>query len=90
MPYSLCYLILFTSKKMLFDFAVDALVVIMEKANQNSFVKGVLAENLSYGVNILKYVDAIFLIQDDVDSVWNLKFILCSFEQMFGFTINFF
>lgn len=33
--------------------------------------------------------DTIFLLQDDVDSARNLKFILCAFEQISGLSINF-
>lgn len=55
----------------------------MNKANVNGFIKGVLNEDLNHGVDMLQYVDdTIFLMQDDVDSAKNLKFILSAFEQM--------
>lgn len=68
---------------LLFDLAADVLAVIMNKANVNGFIKGVLNEDLNHGVDMLQYVDdTIFLMQDDVDSAKNLKFILSAFEQM--------
>lgn len=75
---------------LLFDLVVDALAVIMEKANIYGFFKGVLNENLTHGVKMLQYVDdTIFLIQDDIESARKLKFILSAFQQMSGLTINF-
>jgi hypothetical protein len=39
---------------------------------------------------MLQYADdTIFIIQDDLESARNLKFILCMFEQMSGLKVNF-
>jgi hypothetical protein len=70
--------------------AADALAVMMNNARENDIVKGVLGNNVAKGVNMLQYADdTIFLLQDDVESAKNLKFILCTFEQMPGLKINF-
>jgi hypothetical protein len=54
---------------LLFDLAADALAIILERARNNGFVKGVLSENLNNRVNMLQYADdTIFLLQDDEDS----------------------
>lgn len=75
---------------LLFDIAADALAIILDKAKQHGFVKGVMSEFGNNGVNMLQYADdTIFLIQDDEESARNLKFILSAFEQMSGLSINF-
>lgn len=62
----------------------------MEKANISGFFKGILNENISHGPNMLQYAyDTLSFIQDDVESVKNLKFIFSVFDQMSGLTINF-
>ena len=75
---------------LLFDLAVDAFAIILDKTRNEGFVKEVLTDYHENGVNMLQYVDdTIFLIQDDENSARNLKFILTAFEQMSGLTINF-
>ena len=75
---------------LLFDLAADALAVMMKNALDHDIVKGVLGDNKHKGVNMLQYADdTIFLLQDDIESARNLKFILCAFEQMSGLKINF-
>lgn len=74
---------------LLFDLAVVALAVIMEKAKNEGIVKRVLSTQNNMGVNMLQYADnTIFLLKDDIESAKNLKFILYAFEQMSGLTIN--
>lgn len=73
----------------LFDLVVDALDVLMNNALEHDLVKGVLGDENNKGVNMLQYADdTIILIQDDIESVKNLKFILGAFEQMSGLKIN--
>ena len=75
---------------MLFDIAADALAITMDNAKNNGLVAGVLDEYIEKGVNMLQYTDdTIFLLQDDLSSAKNLKFILCAFEQMSGLKINY-
>ena len=75
---------------LLFDIAADALALILDKAKQAGYVKGVLNELGDNGINMLQYADdTIFLLEDNEESARNLKFILTAFEQMSGLTINF-
>lgn len=75
---------------LLSDLAADALAIILDKAKQHEFVKGVVPEFGNNGINMLQYSDdTMFLIKDEEDSVRNLKFIFCAFEQMSCLTISF-
>ena len=70
---------------LLFDLAADALAIVTDNARTNGLIHGFLDDYIEGGVNILQYVDhTIFLFPDDLESVKNLKFILCAFEQMSG------
>ena len=62
---------------LLFDLAVDALAIILDKARTEGFIKGVLTDYHENGVNMLQYADdTIFLLQGDVTSAKKIKFIL--------------
>src|SRR3954468_19440465 len=75
---------------LIFDLVADALAIIMENARAMGLIKGVISNKLEGGVNMLQYADdTIFLLQDDVESAQNLKFVLTTFEQISGLKINF-
>ena len=75
---------------LMFNLAADALAVLMDNARKAGIIKGLLADTLEGGLNMLQCADAtIFLLQDDYESACNLKYILCLFEQMSGLKINF-
>ena len=71
---------------MLFDIAADGLAYLVKK------VEGLVPHLVEGegGLAILQYADdSIFLLEDDLTSARNLKFILCLFEQLSGLKINF-
>jgi hypothetical protein len=75
---------------LLFDLAADALAIAIDNAKRTGLVKGVLNEESEGGINRLQYADdTVFLLPDDLVSAKNLKFILCTFEQISGLKINF-
>ena len=66
------------------------MAMIMDQARTEGYIKGVLTGIHENGVNMLQYADdTIFLLQDDMDSAHNLKYILCLFQHMSGLKINF-
>jgi hypothetical protein len=75
---------------LLFNIAADGLACMIQKAKDGGIIKGLIPHIISNGCCCLQYVDdTIFLLQDDLESARNLKFILCIFEQMSGLKINF-
>lgn len=49
----------------LFDWVVDALAVILNRAKENDLLKGVLVDYCNGDVNMLPYVDATILLLKD-------------------------
>ena len=75
---------------LLYVITADLLQSIINAAWSNGELS--LPINHAYGQDypIIQYADdTIFLLQDDIESAHNLKFILCLFEQMSGLKINF-
>lgn len=62
----------------------------MKTAQSRGLVKGLASHLVPGGCVVLQYADdTIFLLEADVESAKNLKFILCLFEQVSGLKINF-
>jgi hypothetical protein len=62
----------------------------IQKAKDEGIIKGLIPHIISNGCCCLQYADdTILLLQDDLESARNLKFILCIFEQMSGLKIIF-
>ena len=75
---------------LLFDLAIDALAIIMDRARNEGFIKGVLTYNHENGVNMLQYADdTILFIDKDEEKAGNLKKVLTCFEQVSGMRINY-
>jgi hypothetical protein len=75
---------------MLFDLVVDALALVLRKANGASHIKGVISHLLPGWVTHLQYADdTMILIEKDDTSIANLKFILICFELLSGLKINY-
>jgi len=76
---------------LLFNLAVDALDHILEKAKKNSgLIKGLVPHLVSGGITHLQYTDdTIILVNNDRESIKNLKFLLYCFEWMSGLKINY-
>jgi hypothetical protein len=75
---------------LLFNIVADGLALMIKKAQDEGLIKGLIPNLVDGGVVMLQYADdTIFMIQDDLESARNLKFILCMFEQMSGLKVNF-
>ena len=75
---------------LLFNLAADVLATLVQRAQEQGFIKGVLPRVYAGGLNILQYADdTIFCFEDDLEGARNLKIILCVFEHLTGLKINF-
>jgi hypothetical protein len=75
---------------LLFNIVVDGLACLIQKAQEEGLIKGIIPHIIRNGCCCLQYADdTIFLIQDCLEGARNLKFILCLFEKMSGLKINF-
>jgi mannosylglycoprotein endo-beta-mannosidase len=75
---------------LLFDYAVDALAAILDKAKEAGHIQGVVPHLIQGGISHLQYAnDTIIMIQPEDIQIANLKFILLCFENMSGIQINF-
>ena len=75
---------------LLFDFIADALARMLSLAMRAGHIKGVVPNLIPGGVSHLQYADdTILLIQNEEQSIINLKFLLICFELLSGLKINF-
>jgi hypothetical protein len=75
---------------LLFNIVADGLACMIQKAQDEGILKGLIPHIITNGCCCLQYADdTIFLLQDGLEGARNLKFILCLFEQMSGLKINF-
>lgn len=75
---------------LLFYLVADGSAVFVQKSCKKGLIKGLAAHLVDGGVPILQYADdTFFLLEDDVESVENLKIVLYLFEQLSGLKTNF-
>jgi hypothetical protein len=75
---------------LLFNLVVDSLAKMIHKAQENGLIKGLVANYVEQGLVVLQYADDIILcIEDDLESVQNMKFLLYLYEKMSSLKINF-
>jgi hypothetical protein len=75
---------------LLFDYAADALAIMIDRALTCGIITGLGERFVEGGAAILQYADdTILLLQNNFEQARNLKFILCLFEQLSGLKINF-
>ncbi|XP_071674451.1 uncharacterized protein [Lolium perenne] len=75
---------------LLFDFVVEALASILDKAKEAGHISGLIPHLIPGGVSHLQYADdTIIMLQPDDLAIANLKYILLCFENMSGLRINF-
>ncbi|CAN6249384.1 unnamed protein product [Urochloa humidicola] len=75
---------------LLFNLAADSLAKMINKAQENGLIKGMIPEYIPNGVAILQYADdTILCLEDDEESAQNMKFLLYMYEKMSGLKINF-
>jgi hypothetical protein len=75
---------------LLFNLAADSLAKMIHRAQENGLIKGLVAKYIDKGLVVLQYADdTILCIEDELESVENMKFLLCLYEKMSGLKINF-
>jgi hypothetical protein len=75
---------------MLFNIVADMLAIIIERANNDGLIEGVIPHLVDGGLSILQYADdTILFMEHDLDKSQNLKLILSAFELLSGLKINF-
>jgi hypothetical protein len=75
---------------LLFNIAVDTLSKMVNLAQSNKIITGLVPEYVENGAAILQYADdTILCLEDDVDKARNMKDLLYLFEDMSGLKINF-
>jgi hypothetical protein len=75
---------------LLFNIAIDGLVCLIKNAQGASLLVGLAPHIIDEGCACLQYAyDIVFMIQDSLKAVRNIKFILILFEQMSDLMINF-
>jgi retron-type reverse transcriptase len=75
---------------LLFNLAADSLAKMIHTTQKNGLIKGLVAKYIDQVLDVLQYADDIILcIEDDLESVQNMKFLLCLYEKMSGLKINF-
>jgi hypothetical protein len=69
---------------------VDMLVVLISRAKEIEQIKRVVPHLIDEELSVLQYADDIIIfIDNDLERAKNMKFLLCAFEQLSGFKINF-
>jgi hypothetical protein len=54
----------------------------IHKAQENGMIKGLVAKYIDQGLAVLQYADdTILCIKDDLESLQNMKFLLCLYEK---------
>jgi hypothetical protein len=66
------------------------LAIIINRAKEDGQVDGLIPHLVEGGVSILQYAyDAIIFMEHDSEKARNMKLILCLFEKLSGFKINY-
>jgi hypothetical protein len=75
---------------LLFNLAADCLAKMVHLAQENNLIKGLIPDIIPRGVAILQYADDTILCMDDeVETMTNMKILLYMYEKMSGLKINF-
>ena len=65
---------------LLFNLAADALAKMIQQAQRNGLIQGLIPEYVENGIAILQYADdTILCLQDEDDSAQNMKLLLYLF-----------
>ena len=66
------------------------LAIIIKRAKADNQISGIVPHLVDEGLSILQYADDTILFMDhDLEKARNMKLLLCAFEQLSGFKINF-
>jgi hypothetical protein len=70
--------------------AADVLATMVSRAQEQSFIKGLIPEMYDGGLYLLQYGDdTIFTFEGNIEYARNLKIISCTFKHLTGLKINF-
>ncbi|WVZ60403.1 hypothetical protein U9M48_010430 [Paspalum notatum var. saurae] len=74
----------------LFNFVADSLAKMVQRAQENNLVRGLISHMIPMGVCMLQYTDdTIICLENDREKARNLKMLLYMYEMMSGLSINF-
>lgn len=74
----------------LFNFVADCLTRMVQKAQTNGLITGLISHIVPNGVAILQYADdTIVFLKHDVEGAMHMKLLLYLFEMLAGLKINF-
>jgi retron-type reverse transcriptase len=75
---------------LLFNIVVDMLAILINRAKNKGHINGVVPHLVDNDLSILQYVDdTIIFLNHDLERARNLKVLLCAFEQLSRFKINY-
>jgi hypothetical protein len=75
---------------LLFNLVADMLSTFINRAKEDRQISGLVPHLVDGGISILQYVDdTILFMKNDMEQATNMKLLLCAFEQLSGFKINF-
>lgn len=75
---------------LLFNLVGDTLSMMLERAKNCGFIRGLVPDLIDGGLTHLQYADdTILFLNLDEESICNTKFLLCCFEAMSGLKINY-
>jgi hypothetical protein len=75
---------------LLFNLAADCLAKMVQRAQENNLIKGLISDLIPKRVAILQYADdTILCMEDDVETMTNMKILLYLYEKMSDLKINF-
>jgi hypothetical protein len=74
----------------LFNLVADILSILINRAKEDRWIRGLVPHLVEGGLSILQYVDdTILFMKHDLEKTVNMKLLLCAFEQLSGLLINF-
>jgi retron-type reverse transcriptase len=75
----------------LFNIVVDMLAILISRAKEVDHIRGVIPHLVYEGLLVLQYADdTVIFMDNDLEKAKNIKLLLCAFEQLSGFKINFY
>lgn len=75
---------------LLFNLVADALSAILDRASERGFLGGVTPDLVEWDLTHLQYADnTVFFIQNTLQNIENLKFLLFCFEEVSGLKIKY-
>jgi hypothetical protein len=75
---------------LLFNLAADCLTKMVQTAQRNGLIKGLMNDIIPSGIAILQYADdTILCMEDSAETAQNMKILLYIYEKMSGLKINF-